>query len=93
MSVFVEANPPEILRASQKDESYINTIKSELADIVQRLFGKQQTSFFSIGNSSSDLLICLPSCYCLNREPDMVEGPVAVRPLLCLPLLHLDHIT
>ncbi|KAI9559269.1 hypothetical protein GHT06_016058 [Daphnia sinensis] len=41
MSVFVEANPPEILRASQKDESYINTIKSELADIVQRLFGNQ----------------------------------------------------
>lgn len=41
MAVFVEANPPEILRASQKDESYINTIKSDLADIVQRLFGKQ----------------------------------------------------
>jgi hypothetical protein len=41
MAVFVEANPPEILRASQKDESYINTIKNELADIVQRLFGKQ----------------------------------------------------
>ncbi|XP_046638388.1 peroxisome biogenesis factor 10-like [Daphnia pulicaria] len=41
MAVFVEANPPEILRASQKDESYINTIKNELADIVQRLFGNQ----------------------------------------------------
>ena len=43
MAVFVEANPPEILRAAQKDESYINTIKTELADIVQRLFGKQIT--------------------------------------------------
>lgn len=46
MSLFVEANPPEILRASQKDESYINNIKSELAEIVQRLFGKHQTSKF-----------------------------------------------
>ena len=45
MAVFVEANPPEILRASQKDESYINTIKSDLADIVQRLFGKQHNFF------------------------------------------------
>lgn len=42
MAVFVEANPPEILRAAQKDESYINTLKSELADIVQRLFGKHR---------------------------------------------------
>ena len=39
-TVFVEANPPEILRSIQKDESYINHIKTELADIVQRLFGK-----------------------------------------------------
>lgn len=39
MPVFVEANPPEILRAAQKDESYINQVRSELADIIQRLCG------------------------------------------------------
>lgn len=42
MPSIVEANQPEILRAAQKDESYINMLRSELADIIQRLFGKTQ---------------------------------------------------
>lgn len=62
MAVFVEANPPEILRASQKDESYINTIKSDLADIVQRLFGKQH-NFLVFWSQQSNFWIW--PCHCL----------------------------
>lgn len=57
MAVFVEANPPEILRAAQKDESFIAQIRGELSDIVQRLLGKDAaatsyslTKFILIGN-------------------------------------------
>jgi len=39
MPVFVEANPPEILRAAQKDDSFIDSIRSEVAEIIQRVFG------------------------------------------------------
>lgn len=41
MPVFVEANPPEILRAAQKDDSFIDSIRSEVAEIIQRVFGNQ----------------------------------------------------
>lgn len=69
MAVFVEANPPEILRASQKDESYINTIKSDLADIVQRLFGKQHNFlvFWSQSNGEYDLVIVYSSLLLLYK--------------------------
>ena len=44
MPVFAEANPPEILRAAQKDDSFIDFIRSEVADIIQRLFGNNFSS-------------------------------------------------
>lgn len=89
MAVFVEANPPEILRAAQKDESYINTIKSELADIVQRLFGKHKLLWEL--PASENMTFSLFAFIMHNRESDVVEGPVAIWPFVCLPLLHPDH--
>ena len=47
MPVFVEANRAEILRAAQKDESFVNQIRGDLADIVQRLFGKKYNYYTS----------------------------------------------
>jgi len=41
MPVFVPANAPDILRAAQKDDSFISFMRSEVAEIVQRLFGNQ----------------------------------------------------
>lgn len=46
MATFVEANPPEILRAAQKDESFIAKIKSELGDIILHLFGNRAITAF-----------------------------------------------
>ena len=39
MPVFVEANPPQILRAAEKDDSFIDYIRNEVAEIIQRVFG------------------------------------------------------
>jgi len=41
MPVFVEANPPQILRAAEKDDSFIDYIRNEVAEIIQRVFGNQ----------------------------------------------------
>jgi len=40
-SLFVEASQPEILRSAQKDESYVNYLRKELTEIIQRLLGNQ----------------------------------------------------
>lgn len=37
---FQQAGAAEVLRAAQKDESFLNHLKSCLSDIVQRSFGE-----------------------------------------------------
>ena len=39
MPIFVKANPPQILRATEKDDSFIDYIRNEVAEIIQRVFG------------------------------------------------------
>ncbi len=82
MPSIVEANQPEILRAAQKDESYINMLRGELADIIQRLFGINYTSINFHHSSFNHLYY---------RESDLAQSSVAVRHFLCFPLLQSDH--
>ena len=39
MPVFVKANPAQILRATEKDDSFIDYIRNQVAEIIQRVFG------------------------------------------------------
>eukprot|EP01084_Bolivina_argentea_P137449 242057_1 len=90
MSMFQEASAAELIRASQKDEFFMQSIRSQLLDILSEIFGSYSVRYENEIDLMAKLLYFIPTT--LFNNATLGEEYCSIKPItngypfkLCTP--------